>query len=98
MKAIAVARDGSNAVRLVNVPRPSVDDAPGGRGVLVRVVRVGVDGTDKEILAGEYGVPPAGDLVLVTGHESFGGGEAGGPAGRGTAPRDRVRPPGGARG
>jgi threonine dehydrogenase-like Zn-dependent dehydrogenase len=90
MKAIAVARDGSNAVRLVDVPRPSVDDVPGGRGVLVRVVRVGVDGTDKEILAGEYGAPPPGETTLIIGHESFGVVEAVGPAVHGIAPGDYV--------
>ena len=36
------------------------------------VLRVGVDGTDKEINAAEYGAAPPGDDFLVTGHESFG--------------------------
>jgi threonine dehydrogenase-like Zn-dependent dehydrogenase len=36
------------------------------------VLRVGVDGTDKEINAAEYGAAPAGDDFLVTGHESLG--------------------------
>ena len=45
---------------------------PDGRGVLVKVLRVGVDGTDKEINAAEYGAAPAGDDYLITGHESFG--------------------------
>ena len=43
-----------------------------GRGVLVRVLRVGVDGTDKEINAAEYGNAPPGDDYLIIGHESFG--------------------------
>jgi threonine dehydrogenase-like Zn-dependent dehydrogenase len=41
-------------------------------GVLVKVLRVGIDGTDKEINAAEYGVPPPGDEYLILGHESFG--------------------------
>jgi threonine dehydrogenase-like Zn-dependent dehydrogenase len=45
---------------------------PGGKGVLVRVLRVGVDGTDKEINAAEYGAAPPGDDFLVIGHENFG--------------------------
>jgi threonine dehydrogenase-like Zn-dependent dehydrogenase len=49
-----------------------VTDVPDGRGVLVKVLRVGVDGTDKEINAAEYGAAPPGDDFLVTGHESFG--------------------------
>jgi threonine dehydrogenase-like Zn-dependent dehydrogenase len=44
--------------------------------VLVRVLRVGVDGTDKEINAAEYGAAPAGDDYLITGHEGFGRVEA----------------------
>lgn len=45
---------------------------PNGRGVLVKVLRVGVDGTDREINAGEYGAPPPGSDFLVIGHESLG--------------------------
>src|SRR5262249_61582114 len=56
--------------------RPTVDDVPGGRGVLVKVLRVGVDGTDKEINAAEYGAAPPGYDFLVTGHEGFGRVEA----------------------
>jgi threonine dehydrogenase-like Zn-dependent dehydrogenase len=44
----------------------------GGRGVLVRVLRCGLDGTDREINAGEYGAPPPGYDFLVLGHENFG--------------------------
>jgi threonine dehydrogenase-like Zn-dependent dehydrogenase len=54
------------------VPRPEVGDLPGGRGVLVQVLRVGLDGTDREIEAAEYGAAPAGDDFLVIGHESLG--------------------------
>ena len=61
------------------MPKPSVDEVPGGRGVLVKVLRVGVDGTDKEINAAEYGAAPPGYDFLVTGHESFGRVEAVGP-------------------
>src|SRR6266496_3546025 len=44
-------------------PRPSGIAARAGldgRGVGVRVLRVGVDGTDKEINAAEYGAAPPG--------------------------------------
>ena len=40
--------------------------------MLVKVLRVGVDGTDKEINAGEYGASPPGYDFLTIGHESFG--------------------------
>ncbi len=49
MKAIAVYSGKPNSMHLEDVPEPKVTDIPNGRGVLVRVLRVGVDGTDKEI-------------------------------------------------
>lgn len=61
MKAIAVTPGRPGSIHLREVPEPRVDDVPDGRGVLVRVLRVGVDGTDKEINAAEYGRAPAGD-------------------------------------
>ena len=72
MKAIAVKPGVSNSVHLIEMPKPSVDDIPDGRGVLVKVLNVGIDGTDKEINNAEYGAPPAGDDFLVIGHEGFG--------------------------
>ncbi|MDH5332350.1 MAG: alcohol dehydrogenase catalytic domain-containing protein, partial [Thermoleophilia bacterium] len=72
MKAIAVHPGVPNSIHLREIPEPQVTDVPDGRGVLVKVLRVGVDGTDKEINAAEYGAAPPGDDYLVTGHESFG--------------------------
>src|SRR5690242_2966694 len=72
MKAIAVIPGQPNTMHLREVPRPSLDEIPGGRGVVVKVLRVGVDGTDKEINAAEYGAAPPGFEYLITGHESFG--------------------------
>ena len=72
MKAIAVYPGQPNSMHLEEVPEPSVDEIPDGRGVLVRVLRVGVDGTDKEINAAEYGDAPEGAEFLITGHESLG--------------------------
>lgn len=54
------------------MPKPSIDEIAGGRGVLVKVLRVGVDGTDKEINNADYGAAPEGDNFLVIGHEGFG--------------------------
>ena len=79
MKAIAVFPGKPNTVHLAEMPKPSVDEVPNGRGVLVKVLRVGVDGTDKEINAADYGNAPAGSDFLVIGHESFGQVEAVGP-------------------
>jgi threonine dehydrogenase-like Zn-dependent dehydrogenase len=79
MKAIAVFPGKPDSIHLAELPKPAVDDVPNGRGVLVKVLRVGVDGTDKEINAAEYGAAPPGYDFLVIGHESFGRVEAVGP-------------------
>lgn len=79
VKAVAVIPGKPNTIHLRDVPKPRIGDVPGGRGVLVKILRVGVDGTDKEINAAEYGAPPAGDDYLIVGHESFGRVEAVGP-------------------
>lgn len=63
-------------MHLAELATPSVSDVPDGRGVLVKVLRVGVDGTDREINAAEYGRAPDGDDFLVIGHEGFGRVEA----------------------
>jgi threonine dehydrogenase-like Zn-dependent dehydrogenase len=72
MKAIAVHPGKPNSIHLREIPEPQLTDIADGRGVKVQVLRVGVDGTDKEINAAEYGAAPPGDDFLVTGHESFG--------------------------
>ncbi len=87
MKAIAVHPGKPGSIHLEDVPKPSVEEIAGGRGVLVRVLRVGVDGTDKEINAAEYGAAPPGDDFLIIGHENFGIVEKVGP----NAP-DTIRP------
>src|SRR3954462_13348911 len=72
MKAIAVFPRRPDSVHLAELPRPTIDEIPNGRGVAVRVLRVGVDGTDREINNAEYGAPPPGYDFLVLGHEGFG--------------------------
>jgi threonine dehydrogenase-like Zn-dependent dehydrogenase len=79
MRAIAVFPGKADSMHLATMPKPTLDEVPGGRGILVKVLRVGVDGTDKEINAAEYGAAPPGFDFLVTGHESFGRVEAVGP-------------------
>src|ERR687888_2772713 len=90
MKAIAVTPGKPDSAHLVEMRTPEVSDVGGGRGVLVRVLRVGVDGTDKEINAAEYGEAPEGFDFLVIGHESFGQVEATGPAVTHVKPGDYV--------
>ena len=79
MKAIAVFPGTPNSAHLAELAKPSIADVANGRGVLVKVLRVGVDGTDREINAAEYGAAPDGYNFLVIGHEGFGRVEAVGP-------------------
>src|SRR3972149_5855136 len=99
MKAIAVHPGKAGSIHLRDVPKPSIQDIPNGRGVLVKVLQVGVDGTDKEINAAEYGQAPPGADFLILGHESFGRVEAVGPKVTELRPGDyvaaTVRRPGG---
>ena len=67
MKAIAVRR-GDDEPSVVELPPPD----PQAGEALVRTLRVGVDGTDHEVLAGGHGGFPAGDDHLVLGHEAVG--------------------------
>src|SRR5690349_11234030 len=72
MKAVAVFPGKPDSIHLASLPAPSLDEVPNGRGVLVKVLRVGVDGTDREVNAAEYGAPPPGYDFLVIGHEGLG--------------------------
>jgi len=72
MKAIAVYPGKPHSMHLEDMPMPKITDIPNGQGILVKVLRVGVDGTDKEINAAEYGNAPVGEQFLITGHENFG--------------------------
>ncbi|PYX74138.1 MAG: glucose dehydrogenase [Acidobacteria bacterium] len=90
MKAISVFPGKPNSVHVAELPKPSLDQVPNGRGVLVKVLRVGVDGTDKEINAAEYGAAPPGYDFLVIGHEGFGQVEAVGPNVNEVKPGDYV--------
>ena len=80
MKAVAVLPGKPDSVHLRDVPAPSLGDQPHphvtripeGRAVLVRVLQIGVDATDREINEALYGNAPPGDEHLIIGHESFG--------------------------
>ena len=67
MDAVALRRGDDRPV-VVEIPRPD----PGPGEALVRTLRVGVDGTDREVLSGRHGGFPAGDDHLVLGHEAVG--------------------------
>jgi threonine dehydrogenase-like Zn-dependent dehydrogenase len=66
MKAVAVF-SGSREVKIIEqeIPRLSQPDQ-----VRLRMLDIGICGTDKEICSFEYGTPPPGEDHLVIGHES----------------------------
>src|SRR3954451_20455911 len=80
MKAVAVLPGKPNSVHLRDIPVPRLTDQPHphvcripeGRAVLVKVLQIGVDATDREINEALYGNAPPGGEHLVIGHESFG--------------------------
>jgi threonine dehydrogenase-like Zn-dependent dehydrogenase len=65
VKALVVEPGVAHSTRVEDV------DEPTGDGVLLRVLEVGVCGTDREISEGLFGVAPAGEQQLVIGHESL---------------------------
>lgn len=67
MKAVAVY-PGEREVKLVERQPPT---AVAPEEVLLRIVDVGICGTDWEICTFEYGTPPPGDDHLVIGHEAL---------------------------
>ena len=68
MKAIAVVPRKPNSIHIRDVPDPPMSPEL----VLVQTIRVGLCGTDADIVRGEYGEAPEGDDYLVLGHENFG--------------------------
>ncbi len=67
MKAVAVFPD-TREIRLIDQPERQLRTSS---DVRLRMLGVGVCGTEREICAFQYGTPPAGRDHLVTGHESF---------------------------
>jgi threonine dehydrogenase-like Zn-dependent dehydrogenase len=72
MKTVAVKPGVKDSVHLVEMDEPKLDSIPNGRGVKVKVLRVGGCGTDREINNAEYGTAPDGFDFLVLGHENLG--------------------------
>ena len=68
MHALTIAPGRAETLRLDDIPEPP----PEAGAVLVRTLAVGVCGTDRELIEGEYGEAPPGEARLVLGHESLG--------------------------
>lgn len=68
MKAIVVVPGQQGSIHMRDMPDPKLKPDQ----VIVKMVRVGLCGTDGEINQGLYGQAPAGDQYLILGHENFG--------------------------
>jgi threonine dehydrogenase-like Zn-dependent dehydrogenase len=68
MRALTVTPRRSGSLRVEDRPDPE----PGSSELLVQGIAMGVCGTDREIVSGEYGTAPTGSDRLVLGHESLG--------------------------
>ena len=90
MRAITAVPGQRGSVGVEDVPEPAEADG----ALLVRGLRMGVCGTDREIAEGGYGEPPPGESKLIIGHEGLGRGARGagrlGLSCRGSGGRDRA--------
>ncbi len=68
MRAVTVRPGLAHSARLDDLPEPALADG----SVLVRALALGVCGTDREIVAGQFGQAPPGAERIVLGHESLG--------------------------
>ncbi len=67
MKAIAVRPGQPHSVHLREIEKPTLAKFPNGDGVLVKVLKVGVDATDREINDALYGNPPPAMIIWCWG-------------------------------
>jgi threonine dehydrogenase-like Zn-dependent dehydrogenase len=68
MRALTVEPGKPHSIQLEEVAPPPRSDG----AVLVRALALGICGTDREIVAGDYGWAPDGAPRLILGHESLG--------------------------
>jgi len=68
MKAIVVRPGTKDSIHMRDMPDPKMKPDQ----VAVKMLRVGLCGTDAEINHGVYGKPPEGDEFLILGHENLG--------------------------
>ncbi|MCP9493419.1 MAG: glucose 1-dehydrogenase [Pyrinomonadaceae bacterium MAG19_C2-C3] len=67
MKAVAVF-PGKHVAEVIDYAEPRIEAA---MQVKMKILEIGVCGTDREIAAFEYGTPPDGEDHLVIGHEAL---------------------------
>src|SRR2546425_899816 len=86
MKAIVVKPGVKDSIHMRDMPDPKMKPDE----VAVKMIRVGLCGTDAEINHGLYGKPPDGDEYLILGHENLGVVEDVGKKVKGWKPGDLV--------
>lgn len=84
--AIAVTPGAPTSLRRISIDIP----APTGSEVLIDVIRCGICGTDREVIAGHIGGPPSEAADIVLGHEMLGRVHAIGPGVTSFSPGDLV--------
>lgn len=67
MRAVTLAAGRAESQRLENIPEPP----PDAGAILAQALAVGICGTDRELIEGNYGEAPPGRERLVLGHESL---------------------------
>jgi threonine dehydrogenase-like Zn-dependent dehydrogenase len=86
MKAIVVKPGVQDSIHMRDMPDPKMKPTE----IAVKMLRVGLCGTDAEINHGLYGKPPDGDEFLILGHENLGVVEEVGKKVKGWKPSDLV--------
>lgn len=89
MKGAAVYPADRKLGIVTDVPEPMIQSTT---GVKLRILQVGICGTDREIASFGYGTPPEGFKYLVMGHEGFAEVVETGPEVTGLKPGDLVVP------
>jgi threonine dehydrogenase-like Zn-dependent dehydrogenase len=69
VKAVAVYPGTKEFKVIADHPEPHIES---GGQIKLRMLEVGICGTDKDIVSFQYGTPPEGSEYLVIGHESLG--------------------------
>jgi threonine dehydrogenase-like Zn-dependent dehydrogenase len=68
MRAVVTTPPERNSVQLMEVHKPKPEE----NEALLKILKVGIDVTDREINDGYYGTPPEGSAYLIISHEAVG--------------------------
>ncbi|MCK4778157.1 MAG: glucose 1-dehydrogenase [Actinomycetia bacterium] len=68
MKALAIVK-GKDGIQEIDIEEPKIEDA---KQVKIKIIEMGIDGTDRSILKHSLLDPPEGEDYLILGHEAVG--------------------------